>query len=49
MTGIVSNWTEAALYVVAALAMSMLLAYTAFEGASIRRTCDSKSLTTSSY
>ena len=34
MTGIVSNWTEAALYVVAALAMSMLLAYTAFEGAS---------------
>ena len=48
MTGIVSNWTEAALYVVAALAMSMLLAYTAFEGASIRRTCDSKSLTTSS-
>ena len=49
MTGIVSNWTEAALYVVAALAMSMLLAYTALEGASIRRTCDSKSLTTSSY
>lgn len=49
MTGIVSNWTEAALYVVAALAMSMLLAYTAFEGASIRRTCDSKSLTTSWY
>ena len=48
MTGIVSNWTEAALYVVAALAMSMLLAYTALEGASIRRTCDSKSLTTSS-
>jgi len=34
MTGIVSNWTEAALYVVAALSMSMLLAYTAFEGAS---------------
>ncbi len=34
MTGIVSNWTEAALYVVAALAMSMLLVYTAFEGAS---------------
>jgi MFS family permease len=33
MTGIVSNWTEAALYVVAALAMSMLLVYTAFEGA----------------
>jgi MFS family permease len=34
MTGIVSNWTEAALYVVAALAMSMLLVYTAFDGAS---------------
>lgn len=34
MTGIVSNWTDAALYVVAALAMSMLLVYTAFEGAS---------------
>ena len=34
MTGIVSNWTEAALYVVAALAMSLLLVYTAFEGAS---------------
>ena len=34
MTGIVSNWTEAALYVVAALSMSMLMAYTAFEGAS---------------
>ncbi len=33
MTGIVSNWTEAALYVVAALAMSMLLVSTAFEGA----------------
>jgi len=34
MTGIVSNWTDAALYVVAALAMSMLLVYTAFESAS---------------
>lgn len=34
MTGIVSNWTEAALYVVAALAMSTLLLYAAFEGAS---------------
>jgi MFS family permease len=34
MIGIVSNWTEAALYVVAALAMSLLLVYTAFEGAS---------------
>jgi MFS family permease len=34
MTGIVSNWTEASLYVVAALAMSILLVYTAFEGGS---------------
>ena len=34
MTGIVSNWTDAALYVVTALAMSMLLVYAAFEGAS---------------
>ena len=33
LTGIVSNWTEAGLYVVAALSMSTLLAYTAFEGA----------------
>jgi len=34
LTGIVSNWTGAALFVVAALAMSLLLVYTAFEGAS---------------
>ena len=33
LTGIISNWTEAGLYLVAALSMSMLLAYTAFEGA----------------
>ena len=35
MTGIVSNWTEAALYVVAAISMSILLLYAAFDGASI--------------
>ena len=34
MTGIFSNWTETALYVVAALAMSILLVYAAFEGGS---------------
>ena len=33
LTGIVSNWTGAALFVVAALAMSLLLVYTAFDGA----------------
>ena len=33
LTGIVSNWTGAALFVVAALAMSLLLVYTAYDGA----------------